>query len=362
MEIRAGTDQENDLVNEQPLRFLCFGMGAIGTYIGGSLAAAGYPVSFIERPESPIFKGKKALRIGTPEGVKIVSNYQVCHSLEEALKIGEFDITLLAVKSFDTHSVLESISPFADRFPIVLCLQNGVENEPMLESLLGQGRVIGASIATAVGKNGPGDVFVQKMRGLGIESTNPISTRLIEAFNNAGLRARGYHCREDLKWSKMLTNLLGNATSAILDWTPAQIFLDRGIYAIEVEQIHETLAVMHKKGIKLVNLPGTPIKPLIWIINHLPLVLSQPVSYLAMGKGRGNKMPSFHIDLYHGQTRSEVSYLNGVIARAGMELGISTSVNCVLTEILETLASGKVSKEIFAHQPEKLIAKIKAAR
>ena len=33
------------------LRFLCLGTGAIGTYIGGSLAAAGQPVVFVDRPE-----------------------------------------------------------------------------------------------------------------------------------------------------------------------------------------------------------------------------------------------------------------------------------------------------------------------
>jgi ketopantoate reductase len=29
------------------LRFLCFGVGAIGTYIGGSLALAGHDVDFV---------------------------------------------------------------------------------------------------------------------------------------------------------------------------------------------------------------------------------------------------------------------------------------------------------------------------
>ncbi|HEX7433758.1 MAG TPA: 2-dehydropantoate 2-reductase N-terminal domain-containing protein, partial [Anaerolineaceae bacterium] len=33
------------------LRFLIFGAGAIGTYIGGSLALAGHNVIFFERPE-----------------------------------------------------------------------------------------------------------------------------------------------------------------------------------------------------------------------------------------------------------------------------------------------------------------------
>ncbi len=337
-------------------------MGAIGTYIGGSLAAAGYDVAFTERPETIDVLKNKGLKIQTPAGLLQVKELTLYSSLAEALQSAKYDVALIAVKSFDTQSVLEEIRPLAAKFPPMLCLQNGVENEDLITSVLGKERVIGASIGTAVGKNGPGDVRVEKMRGIGIESGHVLSEKLIAAFSAAGLNAKGYAKRADLKWSKMLSNLLGNATSAILNWTPARIFSDPRIYAIEVAQVRETLAVMKAQGIHLVNLPGTPIALLIELMDRFPAFISRPIAAKGMGKGRGQKMPSFHIDLYHGQTRSEVSYLNGAIARAGMELGISTPVNRVLTEILETLASGKVSKEIFAHQPEKLIAKIKAAR
>lgn len=335
-------------------------MGAIGTYIGGSLAAAGYPVSFLERSETKSTLKDHELSIETTDGVKRTSNYAIHYSLVDAMIGDQFDVALLAVKSFDTPSVVESIRPYADKFPVVLCLQNGVENELLLEEVLGPGKVIGASIATAVGKRGSGDVFVQRMRGMGVESAHPLSSRVIEVLNDAGLNARGYPNRDDLKWSKMLTNLLGNAISAILDWTPAQIFSHRGIYRLELAQIRETLAVMEERGIHLVNLPGTPIKPLIWVMMHLPLFISQPISSLALGKGRGNKMPSFHIDLYRGETRSEVTYLNGAVVRAAEALGLAAPVNRGLTTILEGLASGKVEKLNFAKQPEKLIASIEA--
>jgi 2-dehydropantoate 2-reductase len=94
------------------------------------------------------------------------------------------------------------------------------------------------------------------------------------------------------------------------------------------------------------------------VIDSFPQALSRPLSYLGMGKGRGGKMPSFHIDLYHGQARSEVSYLNGAVVRAGQQLGIATPFNQVLTETLEDLSSGKLSKEEFAGHPERLIALI----
>lgn len=347
-------------MTEKSLRFLCFGMGAIGTYIGGSLAAAGYPVSFLERPETKSTLKDHELSVETPEGVKRTGNYAIHYSLADAMKDGRFDVALLAVKSFDTAAVVESIRPYAGKFPVVLCLQNGVENEILLEDVMGPGKVIGASIATAVGKRGSGDVFVQRMRGMGVESTHPLSARVIEALNDAGLNARGYPNRDDLKWSKMLTNLLGNATSAILDWTPAQIFSHRGIYRLEVAQIHETLAVMKRRSIRLVNLPGTPIKPLVWVMMHLPSFISQPISSLALGKGRGNKMPSFHIDLYRGECRSEVTYLNGAVVRAADALGMAAPVNKGLTAILEGLASGRIQKTDFAKQPKKLIESIEA--
>ena len=346
-------------MSDKPLNFLCFGMGAIGTYIGGSLAAAGYKVTFIERPESFAKVKGRGLRIQIPSGEMRVPEVIIYSSLDEAVKKEKFDIALLAVKSFDTNSVLEKIQPWKESFPTVLCLQNGVENEPMIEAVLGANRVIGASITTAVGKSGLGDVSVEKMRGIGIESVHPLATRVIESFNRAGLHASGYSKRADLKWSKMLTNLLGNATSAILNWTPAQIFADKEIYQVEVQQIREALAVMARLNIHLVNLPGTPISPLVWMMDKMPAWISQPVRYRALGRGRGKKMPSFHIDLYAGQTRSEVSFLNGAVVRAGESLDIPTPVNSVLTRTLEELASGKLEKHDFADHPQKLISLIK---
>lgn len=346
---------------ENRLRFLCFGMGAIGTYIGGSLAAAGYDVSFIEREEAQTKFMIDHLTVETPTETKSTNQFKVFFTLSDAFKSAKYDVALIAVKSFDTGSLLESIRPLAKEFPAVLCLQNGVENEDLLESILGHDRVIGASIGTAVGKIAPGHIRVEKMRGMGVELGNPISAALIAALKEAGLNARAYPVRADLKWSKMLSNLLGNATSAILDWTPAQLFANKDVYSIEVRQIRETIKVMRRRGIHLVNLPGAPIKPLIQLMMALPEFLSRPIASLAMGKGRGKKMPSFHIDLYLGLKNSEVTYLNGAVVRAAASLGMKATVNEVLTRTLEDLASGKIDKNEYRYHPEKLFSVIEAA-
>jgi 2-dehydropantoate 2-reductase len=91
---------------------------------------------------------------------------------------------------------------------------------------------------------------------------------------------------------------------------------------------------------------------------QLPPWLSKPFLSKAAGAGRGAKMPSFHIDLYSGRGKSEVTYLHGAIVRAGEKTGIATPVNRLLTETLLDLTAGKIPLDEFAHKPEKLLAKL----
>lgn len=341
------------------LNVICFGMGAIGTYIGGSLAAHGAKVIFIEKQgfASGISRRDIHLQIGN-ETIQ-VRDVMVTSDVRQALAQQPADIALLAVKSFDTSGFLESIAGFEKDIPPILCLQNGVENEELLVKRIGEEKVIAGSITTAVGKSALGDIKLERLRGVGIETGHPLSQTLIDWFNRAGLNARGYSSRADMKWSKMLTNLLANATSAILNWTPAQVYSHPLTWRIELEQIREALTVMKDMHIHLTDLPGTPALALMTLLNTLPPGMSQRLIGLPLAKGRGAKMPSFHIDLYAGKTISEVTYLNGAVVRFAEKVNRPAPVNAKLCELLEKLASGQVQKTEFTDQPEKLAQWIK---
>jgi 2-dehydropantoate 2-reductase len=153
----------------------------------------------------------------------------------------------------------------------------------------------------------------------------------------------------------MLTNLVANASSAILDMTAAEIFSHPGLFKMETRMLSEALAVMDAQGIKVVDLPGTPVRALAWG-TRLPEFIARPFMSKAIGGGRGGKMPSFHIDLRAGRGKSEVDYLNGAVVRAGAKLGIPTPVNRLLTDTLVALTNGEPSMASFSHQPEKLLA------
>jgi 2-dehydropantoate 2-reductase len=209
-----------------------------------------------------------------------------------------------------------------------------------------------------VSKPSASEVVVEKARGLGVGLGHPLSERLLAALNDAGLRSQGYPAAGPMKWSKLFTNLVANATAAIVDWPPARVYGDRRLFGIEAALLRECVTVMRALGYPMVDLPGTPARTLAWAATRLPAAVARPLLQRAVAGGRGGKMPSLHVDLHSGRARSEVGWLHGAVARHGAELGIPTPVNRVLTETLEALHSGALKMEDFRGKPEALAALI----
>ena len=339
------------------MEFLIIGAGAIGTYLGVSLAHAGHGVTFLVRPTSAAILQSHGLSLVQENGERWhLSRPRLATSAAEALRAAPHDLAILALKTYHLPTLLQTLGDLRAQFPPLLCLQNGVESEATLSAFFGPNRVLSGTVTTAVARRRPGEVAVARARGVGLGQEHPLAVVVAAAFATAGLRPRLYPNAAAMKWSKLLTNLLGNATSAILDMPPAAIFAHRGLARLEIAQLKEALAVMDALGLPVVNLPGASVRPLAWGVRHLPLALLQPLLYRAVSGGRGNKMPSFHIDLHSGRGQTEVDALNGAVVRYGERLGVPTPVNRLLTETLQALTAGEIAPDAFRHHPEALLA------
>ena len=350
------------------MKVLVFGAGAIGTYLGGSLALTGQQVVFVEQPKVVEELRERGLRLDltldkrrqTKDASRVdPASFVIVSTLEEALRYGPFDVALFALKSFDTRPALEGIKPYADKMPPILCLSNGVSNEAAIAEALGKDKVIYGTVTSAIGRRGAGDIVLERLRGVGIARGHPISEKLNHVLNAAYLNSKLFEDANSMKWSKMLTNLLANPTSAILDMTASEVYANKNLYKVEIEMLRECLAVMEAQGFRVVDLPGTPVRALAFA-TRLPLWLSKPLLGRAAGAGRGAKMPSFHIDLYSDRGQSEVEFLHGEVVRAGEKCNVPTPVNKVLTETLLALTNKEIPLEEFAHKPEKLLLKIQS--
>ncbi len=340
-----------------PERILVLGAGAIGSYIGGSLAVSGEEVVFFDRPEMKRRIEESGITISqVDQFLSRVEYPTIISDFKKVENASPFDFALMAVKSYDTQNLLQQMAPYKKFIPPIVCLQNGVENEASIQEVLGRDHVIAASVTTAIGKSEDNTIVVERLRGIGLSSTSPLSEKIQVAFNRAGLNCQLYNDAWAMKWSKMVTNLTSNALSAILDMPPGEILRNKDLFRIEMGQIREALDVMAAYQIPVVDLPKTPVRLLAFAAKNLPLFISQPLLVNFIAKGRGEKMPSFYIDLQSGRGKSEVNYLNGAVVRFGESKNIATPINRYLTEVLMGITTGAIKHEEFRHKPEKIIA------
>lgn len=335
------------------MRFLCIGAGAVGIYLGGSLMDSGEEVSFLVRPRQ-----QKNLE---EQGIHLIMSEKEYHgkpvvfsSLKDAMTKKAYDAILICVKSYDLDDLIRDALFYKDYFPPIISMLNGVENEEKLENQLGIRQLIAGSLTSAVKRMEDGTVILEKLRGVGLSSQAVKIDHFIQVFNAAGLKARAFANASQMKWSKMITNLPANATSAIMNLSASEVFSNKDLCSLEIQQLKEAFAVMRAMSLKPINLPGAPVKPLSFIIEMMPFFISQPVLLWGMGKGRGGKMPSFHIDLYSGKKKSEVDYLNGAVVRYGKKLGVPTPANLFLWKVLADMVSGKIDLDYFLGEPHRL--------
>lgn len=338
-------------------RILIFGAGAIGTYLGASLILQGHRVVFIEREKDRRQLRERGLIMELGGQVFKLPNPEVISDLA-GIQPGTYDLAILALKTYHLQEILPEMARIQDRLPPLLCLTNGVESERILRRSLERVAVIPGTVTSAVDRRQKGDVVVERPRGVGLAGDHDLIPGLLAEFQAGGLNPRYYPRAEDMKWSKLIINLLGNCSSAILDMTPAEIYQDPGLFRLEKTQILEALQVMRRLDISPVDLPGVPVRLLVLVLRHVPEILARPLLVKFIGGGRGQKMPSFHGDLHSGKGKSEVDQLNGAVVRAGREAGCPTPVNELLSRTLTALLKGRENLDTYRHHPRALLDKL----
>ena len=109
------------------MRWIVVGAGAVGGVVGGLLGNAGHDVTLVARGEHKDAIAANGLRVRTPN-LDVTVRCAVSGSIG-GLQIDTGDVVLLAVKSQDSETALRELSLVADPGAVIVCLQNGLENE-----------------------------------------------------------------------------------------------------------------------------------------------------------------------------------------------------------------------------------------
>jgi 2-dehydropantoate 2-reductase len=323
--------------------------------MGARLVLAGKEVTFLGRPRIIETLQKDGLKFIESNQTRRLREVNAGVSLEEALGYGKPDLILLCVKAYDCAEAAGMLARTLEEPIPVLSLLNGINNEQTLAEALGPDQVISGSLTTAVQMTHPGVVEVARRRGLGVSGHHPLVTDLVEDFRTSGFRVERYRDPGRMKWSKLLTNIVSNATSAITGLDPGQVFAHPGLAGVELEAQRETVRVMRALGFSPQNLPGVSVAILGRAV-FLPDFMTRRVLGSIVASGRGQKKPSLHYDI--GRGKSEVDWLNGAVARYGKQLGVATPVNETLTRTMQALVEDASLQTAYLGKPEALLARI----
>jgi 2-dehydropantoate 2-reductase len=345
------------------MRILVYGAGAVGGYLGARLAQSGHDVTLITRRFTAETISTTGLSITEGEQTFRVRPKAV-GSIAQAFALGEaeYELIIMSMKSYDFLTALDPLVAFCPEPPPIITVQNGIGVEDPLIEQYGAERIVTGSLTTPVTKETLTSIIVTKEgRGLALAPAQPGTgvRQWIKLFQQAGIKTVGIADYRSMKWSKALLNIVGNASSAILNRTPATIYKSDSMFDLEVRMLREALAVMGKQKIRIVDLPGSPTGRLATGVKRMPQFLLKPIMTNIVTRGRGGKMPSFQIDLASGRGQSEVGFHNGAIAKAGKEHGVPTPVNQVLNDLLMKLTRKEVDWRLYDGKPKMLLRELR---
>jgi 2-dehydropantoate 2-reductase len=337
------------------MHVLVVGAGAVGSYLGWAVAAGGGRTTLVRRS----FKGEAGatvpLRLVRPDGTDTTVEAGVVGSVDAGAALSP-DLVVLAVRQYHLKEALDSLQAIP-AVP-VLTAQNGVGAEEAATEARPGAALLAASVTASVEREPDGTVRLLRRGGVGLaavrgQGAGPLVDDLATTLRTAGVEVAIHDDAAAMKWSKLVANLVGNATSGILDMDPASIYADSDLFEIERDQLKEALAVMRARHLRPVSLPGTPV-PLLAFAVTLPAVLARTSLGLVVGSARGGKDPSLR-GAIQGGPPTEAGWLNGAVVRAGASLAVPTPVNEALARLADETAADPERRAWFTSRPDRLL-------
>jgi 2-dehydropantoate 2-reductase len=293
------------------LEVAVMGAGAVGCYFGGMLARGGHGVTLIARSQHVEAIARDGLHMKT----KTFDEYVRLKGSNDPAAVSGAQLVLFSVKSGDTERAGDQIKPYVGKETVILCLQNGCDNDQRLRAILTQPEVAAAVVFVGSEMLGPGLV---KHHGGGELVIDPIRhiPGLAQIFEAASIPTQVSDNVRGQLWLKLILNCAYNAISAVARKPYGEIVPSVGVQDVMRDVIAECLAVATAEGI---NVPGDVDAAVRRIVETIPQQYSSTAQDIMRGRP------------------TEVDYLNGHVVKRGKALGIKTPANQVLWALVKLI-------------------------
>jgi 2-dehydropantoate 2-reductase len=280
--------------------------GAVGSYFGGRMAAAGHDATFIARRAN-----LEALR---RDGLKIQSTHgdlqlPKVNATDDPRQVGPVDIVLFAVKLWDTETAAELARPLVGPNTRVITLQNGVDSYERVSAILGKDATIPGTAYIAAVLGGPGMMmhtskFATLRCGRMDGSTDAKLDAFVEAAKAAKIDIQPQADMNRERWQKFIFLSAMAGANCMTRLPIGKILADADTRAFYRRLMEECLKVGQASGAKV---------PDSWVDDRMTFTEAAPP---------GMKASMLH-DLEAGN-RLELDWLNGKVVELGKRYGVPT--------------------------------------
>ncbi|MDM0112708.1 2-dehydropantoate 2-reductase [Variovorax sp. J22R133] len=306
------------------------GAGAIGCFLGGSLAAAGVPVTFVGRQRTIDALSQKGLTLTDLEGGRHVL---ASSSLKLALDVPQGSrptLVLLCVKSGATAEAAAQLAAALPRGTPLVSMQNGISNAA-IAAQAGEGlKVLPGMVPYNVAELGPG-VYHRGTAGRLVAQRDPALQGWTAVFERAGIPLDLVDNALPIQWGKLMLNL-NNPVNALSGLPLRAQLMERGFRRCFAALIEEALQVLARAGIEPAKVAAVPAQ-------RLPAILRLPTPLFRIIAARmlrvdAKARSSMADDLALGR-RTEVDALCGEVVRLARSLGMDAPRNAKMVELLD---------------------------
>jgi 2-dehydropantoate 2-reductase len=299
------------------MKLAVLGPGALGCLMAALFWEAGAQVSLADyRPERVALLRQRGIQVHTLEGGPRVVRVPIGLAAE----VGPCDLTIMAVKAYQTEAAARALPALMSQGGMALTLQNGLGNLEVMARIAGPGRLLAGVGLLGVTRQDEGRIIYAGRGAIyigvpaGSQVTGAEVAAVVDLFRQAGLECQAREDIEAVLWEKLVINVGINPLTALLRVPNGALLELPPAWEVAVAAAGEAQAVARAAGL---TLSGDPAARLAQVCTATAANRSSMLQDILAGK------------------QTEIEALNAQVAARGRALGVPTPVNDLLTRLLK---------------------------
>jgi 2-dehydropantoate 2-reductase len=299
------------------------GSGAMGASFGFLLAEVGNEVILIDGWEDQVETIKEKGLTFEMAGTTTTRKMNIYYPQEVKKHASDIDLVILFTKAMQLDDMLKEIKFSLTGHTQVLCLLNGMGHEQIVAQYVPKENFLLGNTLWSASLVKPGAVKLHPGGNVNLKNMAPNrkeeALKIIDVLNKAKLNANYAEEIMTSIYKKLCTNASFNGLCTLFDSTVAEFGNTAPSKEIVSQIVSEIIAVAKVEDVEL-------------SYDEMMAIFETVCDPTKMG----GHYPSMHQDLVKNLRRTEVDYINGVIAKKGQKYGIPTPYNQLITKMIHT--------------------------